>query len=127
MQGTFVGDAVDVGRFITHHAPAVGADISDADVVAPNHQDVGIFVCRERLTSSQYEHDHEYESHKQSCFSHCFSPLLILIALRAVCCYCRCSFYQKLDQTWGKIMTEIHVRSFCEIDVERKKRAAILD
>src|SRR5262249_25790060 len=34
------GDAVDVGRAITHHAAAVGADVPVADVVAEDDEDV---------------------------------------------------------------------------------------
>ena len=35
-----VGDAVDVGRAIAHHAVAVAAQVPDADVVAPDDEDV---------------------------------------------------------------------------------------
>src|SRR5262249_56651032 len=37
---TFAGDAVDVQRLYSHHAERVGADIGDADVVAPDDEDV---------------------------------------------------------------------------------------
>ena len=37
----FFGDAVDVGRLVTHDAVVVGADVMDADVVAPDDEDVG--------------------------------------------------------------------------------------
>ncbi len=40
----FLGDAVDVGGLITHHALAVVADIPVADVVAPDDQKIR-FVC----------------------------------------------------------------------------------
>ena len=36
----FLGDAVDVGRPVAHHAVVVGADVELADVVAPDDQDV---------------------------------------------------------------------------------------
>ena len=37
-----LGDPVDVGRAVAHHAVVVGADVELADVVAPDHQDVGL-------------------------------------------------------------------------------------
>src|SRR5208282_5095419 len=36
----FLSDAVDVGRVIAHEAVRVAAEVQDADVVAPNHEDV---------------------------------------------------------------------------------------
>ena len=36
----FVGDAVDVGRAVAHHAAVVGADVPVADVVAQDDEDV---------------------------------------------------------------------------------------
>ena len=47
-QRPFLGDAVDVGRLVTHDAEAVGADVVPADVVAPDDQDVGLRVRRLR-------------------------------------------------------------------------------
>jgi hypothetical protein len=41
--GTFGGDAVDVGGAIPHHAVAVTRQVRDADVVAPDDQDVRLF------------------------------------------------------------------------------------
>jgi hypothetical protein len=41
-----LGDAIDVGRLVAHHTLVVGADIPVADVVAPDHQDVGFLVLR---------------------------------------------------------------------------------
>jgi hypothetical protein len=38
---TLVGNAVDVGRFVTHHALVISADVPVADVIAPENQDVG--------------------------------------------------------------------------------------
>src|SRR4051794_11480907 len=35
-------ETVDVGRAVTHQAAAVGADIRDADIVAPDDEDVGL-------------------------------------------------------------------------------------
>ena len=37
----FPGDAVNVRRLVAHHAMAVVADVLDADVVAPDDEDVG--------------------------------------------------------------------------------------
>ncbi|MNT99317.1 hypothetical protein D3C72_2421420 [compost metagenome] len=39
-QHAFLGDAVDAGRFIAHHALVVGTDIEDADVIAKDDQHV---------------------------------------------------------------------------------------
>ena len=41
---TFVGDAVDVRRSIAHLAAAEVADIPDADVIAPEDQDIWFFA-----------------------------------------------------------------------------------
>ena len=37
----FAGDAIDVGRFVTHHAKVVGTHVELADVVSPDHENVG--------------------------------------------------------------------------------------
>jgi hypothetical protein len=37
----FLGDAVDVGCFVAHHAAVVVADVPGADVIAPDDEDVG--------------------------------------------------------------------------------------
>ena len=34
-QRAFFRDAIDVGRFVAHHALVVGADVPIADVIAP--------------------------------------------------------------------------------------------
>src|SRR5262249_6481051 len=39
-----LGDAVDVGRTVTHHAAVVGAKVPVADVVAPDDEDVRLFA-----------------------------------------------------------------------------------
>jgi len=36
--------AVDVGRLVAHHAEAVRADVVDADVIAPDDEDVGLLL-----------------------------------------------------------------------------------
>src|SRR5215469_14407349 len=33
---TFLGDAIDVGCFVAHHAVIVGTDVAPADVIPPN-------------------------------------------------------------------------------------------
>src|SRR5215470_845695 len=45
---TLAGDAIDVRGAVAHHAEAVGADVVNADVVTPNHEDVGLLVRRSR-------------------------------------------------------------------------------
>ncbi len=42
-----VGDAIDVGRAIAHHAAVVGADVPVADVVAHDDENVGLLRVRE--------------------------------------------------------------------------------
>src|SRR5262249_833468 len=42
----FVGDAIDVGRAIAHHAAAVAAQVPNAEIVAPNPADVGLLGFR---------------------------------------------------------------------------------
>ena len=39
------GDAVDVRRLVAHQAVGIGADIGDADIVAPDHEDIRL-CCR---------------------------------------------------------------------------------
>ena len=39
-QRAFLGEAIDVGRLVAHHTEVVGADVVDADVVAPDDEDV---------------------------------------------------------------------------------------
>ena len=53
----FLGDAVDVGRLVAHHALVVGADVPVADVVAPDDQDVRL--ARGRLLRRCVRGDHE--------------------------------------------------------------------
>ena len=48
-QSPFLGDAVDVGRPVAHHAEVVGADVPVADVVAPENQDVR-FLCSHQFS-----------------------------------------------------------------------------
>jgi hypothetical protein len=43
----FLGNPVDVGRAIAHYAHGIGADVRDADVIAPDDQDVRL-VLRKR-------------------------------------------------------------------------------
>src|SRR5262249_38579705 len=44
-----LGDAVDVGSAIAHHAAVVGADVPVTDVVAPDHEDVRSLARRSGL------------------------------------------------------------------------------
>ena len=41
-QRTLSGDPVDVGGLVAHDAQVVGAGVVPADVVAPDHEDVGL-------------------------------------------------------------------------------------
>ena len=48
-EAAFVGDPVDVGGPVAHHAVAELADVPDADIVAPEDEDIGFFgghICR---------------------------------------------------------------------------------
>ena len=42
----FIGDAIDVGRAVAHHAAIVGADVPVADVIAHDDEDVGLLLLR---------------------------------------------------------------------------------
>src|SRR5215469_17828105 len=46
----FVGNAIDVGRLVAHHALIVGTDVPVADVISPEDQDVRLLLgeCRQR-------------------------------------------------------------------------------
>ena len=57
----FIRDAIDVGRLVAHHAAAVVADVPGADVVAPDHEDVGLLRRGlRRRGDARYEcHDNE--------------------------------------------------------------------
>ena len=44
-QGSFFGDPVDVRRHGLYHTHVVGADIVDAQVISPNHQDIGLILA----------------------------------------------------------------------------------
>lgn len=46
--GSLSRDTVNAGRFVAHHAHVVRTDIELADVIAPDHKDVGLLclsVC----------------------------------------------------------------------------------
>ena len=43
-----VGDAVDVGRAIAHHATVVGADVPVADIIGHDDEHVGLLLLRGR-------------------------------------------------------------------------------
>ena len=48
-QRAFLREAIDVGRLVAHHAEVVGADVVDADVVAPDDEDVRLLAGLLRL------------------------------------------------------------------------------
>ncbi len=54
-QRPFLRDAVDVRRLVAHHAEVVGADVVDADVITPDHEDVGLLVRRLRRNDSTHQ------------------------------------------------------------------------
>ena len=37
-------NAIDVGRLVAHHAQVIGADVVPADVITPDHEDVGLLA-----------------------------------------------------------------------------------
>lgn len=55
-QRTLFRDAIDVRRFIAHHALVVGADVPEADVVAPDDEDVGFLLLRGRGECEHNQH-----------------------------------------------------------------------
>ena len=56
---------VDVGRPVAHDAVVVGADVVDADVVAPDDEDVGLAGLRVRDASTTHRHGDEAERDAQ--------------------------------------------------------------
>ncbi|MGA9724031.1 MAG: hypothetical protein WBQ86_16345 [Candidatus Binatus sp.] len=61
-----LGHLVEIGRCVVHHSLVVGADIFPADIVAHDHQNVGLRVlspcgacCRETDDCADYERDRE--------------------------------------------------------------------
>ena len=49
----FLGEAIDVGCLVPHQAARVATQIRDADIVAPYHQDIGLFcLCHSIFPSS---------------------------------------------------------------------------
>jgi hypothetical protein len=59
---SFLGDTIDVGGSIPHHAAIVVTDVPSADVIAPDHQDVGFFrlgCSRKRKPEYQGGEQHE--------------------------------------------------------------------
>ena len=43
----FFGYSVNIGGFVAHDAAAVITDIGNADIIAPNDQDIGLIGCGE--------------------------------------------------------------------------------
>jgi len=60
---TFLGEAVDVGRAIAHHAATVGADVPVADVVAEDDENVGFLLLRVRGRAREASQEHEDTEH----------------------------------------------------------------
>src|SRR5208283_921843 len=54
-QRPFLGDAVNARRLVAHHAEVVGADVVNAYVVAPYHEDVGLLVRRLRRNDGAHQ------------------------------------------------------------------------
>ncbi len=52
----FAGDAIDVRRFVAHQAVGVGTDIRDADVIAPDDEDVRLPAGRRGLLHLRLRH-----------------------------------------------------------------------
>src|ERR1700757_793968 len=49
----FLGDAVYIGRAVAHQPVAVATDVGQADIIAPDHDDVRLVCSRSR--SSQLD------------------------------------------------------------------------
>ena len=53
-QDALVGNTVDVGGAVAHHAPVIGADVEPTDVIPHDHQNIrGRRGCRERLGAAK--------------------------------------------------------------------------
>lgn len=64
-ESSLLGDAVDVGCFVAHHAHVVGADVELTDVVTPDDQNVGLFGFFSRgreVSGDNAEHRDEEET-----------------------------------------------------------------
>src|SRR5262249_58973618 len=61
-QRALLGDAIDVGGAVTHATQAVGADVVDADVVAPDDEDVGLerLLCERRADAEGDKHNTQH-------------------------------------------------------------------
>ena len=53
-----IGDAIDIGCVVTHHAQTIATDIPVADIIAPNHEDIRLLsgmCCRAEAECPQQE------------------------------------------------------------------------
>lgn len=55
-ESAFLGYAVDVRRFVAHQAEVIGTDIVNADVIASDDEDVGLF----RSLSQSFWHGRQH-------------------------------------------------------------------
>ena len=61
---TFLGNSVDVGCLVTHHATVVVADVFRADVISPDDKDVG-FLCGLGLSRRYHCHGNHQRGRQQ--------------------------------------------------------------
>jgi hypothetical protein len=67
----FVGNTIDVGRPISHHAAIIGADIPVADVVAHDDEYVGLLLLRgERQACGGSSENRCQKSNAGACHAH---------------------------------------------------------
>ena len=55
-ENTFIGNAVNVGRLVAHHAAIVVADVFSTDVIAPDYEDVRLYLLCNQRTGARNNH-----------------------------------------------------------------------
>ena len=73
-----IGDAIDVGRAVAHHAAIVGADVPVADVIAHDDEDIGLLrLLREGWRAARWRRLRRERAIPAGCFlqSPSYAPL----------------------------------------------------
>ena len=121
-----VGDAIDVGRAIAHHAAVVGADVPVADVVAHDDDDVrllrGLRAGRPSRRSRERGHGYQQSApdetaHAHSCVLHviavdpegaCSSQNFVMFAAGEFGCFASVALYASTVFSTGP-MTQLYI------------------
>ena len=68
-QNTFVGDTIDIGCFVTHQTTGVGTDVTLTDIVAPDHQNIGLVSLRD-ARHGKADHQQGNQAYSKFVFNH---------------------------------------------------------